>query len=183
MGLLGRYLVARVEGNRLMMKDAMWAEIPFSAAGVVFYIASIALVLRRSRAFSPARVAVGGAWFAYAVAVAAAAVFGRNANFWTVSICYWFPALVFLMGFGAVYKSVSLRILLDLLGRPGQAEHYSRVLARYVAAESFESRLEVMIENRFAVLTSVGYTLTDRGRRLAKATGALQKLFAIERSG
>ena len=119
---------------------------------------------------------------AYVVLVAAAVV-GRNVNFWVVSIVFWFPTLAFLMGFGAVYKSISLRILLDLLLRPGHAEAYSAILARYVAAESFESRLDVMLKNDFAVLTSAGYSLTDKGRRLAGMVSTLQRLFAIQRSG
>jgi hypothetical protein len=100
-----------------------------------------------------------------------------------VSIVFWFTALLFLMAFGALYKSISLRILLDLLDRPGQAGLYSAILGRYVAAESFESRLAVMQENGFAVLTPAGYALTDKGRRLARLVGALHRLFAIERSG
>jgi hypothetical protein len=76
-----------------------------------------------------------------------------------------------------------LRILLDLLDRPGNAGLYSAILARYVVAESFESRLIVMQENGLAVLTPAGYALTDKGRRLARAVAALHRLFAIERSG
>ena len=89
----------------------------------------------------------------------------------------------FLMAFGALYKSISLRILLDLLDRPGHAGLYSAILARYVAAESFENRLTVMQENGFAVPTPAGYALTDKGRRLAGLVGVLHRLFAIERSG
>ena len=45
-----------------------------------------------------------------------------------MSIVFWFATLLFLMAFGALYKSVSLRILLDLLDRPGHAGLYSAVL-------------------------------------------------------
>ena len=149
----------------------------------MFYLAAIAVVLRLPWALSPARAAIGIALLAYVAAVAAAAVFGRNANFWSVSIVFWFATLLFLMAFGALYKSLSLRILLDLLGRPGHAGHYSAILAHYVAAESFENRLMVMHESGFAVPTPAGYALTDKGRRLASVVGVLHQLFAIERSG
>ena len=165
------------------MSETICADVAFGIGGFLFYLAAVAVVLRLPWALPPARAAIGIALLAYAAAVAAAAVFGRNANFWSVSIVFWFATLLFLMAFGALYKSVSLRILLDLLGRPGHAGLYSAILARYVAAESFESRLTVMQENGFAVATPAGYALTDKGRRLARVVGALHRLFAIERSG
>jgi hypothetical protein len=166
-----------------MMEGKMWADIWLGTAGFMLYIATVAVALRLSWSWSPAGLAIGAAFTAYAVVLTAAAVISREANFWTTSIFFWFPTVVFLMGFGAVYKSVSLRILLDLLLRPGHAEGYSAMLARYVAAESFENRLVVMQESGLAVATSSGYALTGKGRLLAGVVGALQRLFAIERSG
>jgi hypothetical protein len=165
------------------MNATICADVPFGIGGFVVYLAAVAIVLRLPWAFSPARAVIGVALLAYAAVLAAAAVFGRNANFWTVSIVFWFATLLFLMAFGALYKSVSLRILLDLLDRPGHTGLYSAILGRYVAAESFESRLAVMQENGFAVRTPAGYALTDKGRRLAGLVGALHRLFAIKRSG
>ena len=167
----------------MTMEDKMSADIWLGTAGFVLYIATVAAALRLARGRSPAGVAIGAAFAVYAVVLAAAAVISCEANFWTTSIFFWFPTVVFLMGFGAVYKSVSLRILLDLLLRPGHAERYSAMLARYVAAESFENRLVVMQGSGLTVATSAGYALTGRGRLLAGVVGALQGLFAIERSG
>ena len=115
----------------------------------MFYLAASSIILRQGTV-SPAVAAVGTAVLVYAGAVVGAS-FSRNANFWIVSVAFWFPSLVFLMCFGAVYKSVSLRILLDLRARPGEMDRYSAVLARYVMTESFESRLHVMDENGLAI--------------------------------
>jgi hypothetical protein len=164
-----------------MTADVMGADFPIGAVGFLFYLAASSIILRQGTV-SPAVAAVGTAVLVYAGAVVGAS-FSRNANFWIVSVAFWFPSLVFLMCFGAVYKSVSLRILLDLRARPGEMDRYSAVLARYVMTESFESRLHVMDENGLAIQTSSGYALTDKGRRLAKLASALQRLFAIERSG
>jgi hypothetical protein len=166
-----------------MIDHSLWAELAGGAAGFVIYVATVAVTLRQSWVRSPARVAVGSALLVYVAVLGATMALGRGGNFWTLSILFWFPTLVFLMGFGAVYKSISLRILLHLLGRPGQRELYSAVLALCVEAESFEKRLDVMRENGFATLTPAGYALSDKGRRLTQVTAALQKLFAIERSG
>jgi hypothetical protein len=183
MELPRRHCLAWLEDDRVTMSETICADVPFGIGGFVFYLAAVAIILRLPGAVSPARAVMGMALLAYAAAVVAAAVFGRNVNFWTMSIVFWFATLLFLMVFGALYKSVSLRILLDLLDRPGRAGLYSAILARYVAAESFESRLAVMQENGFAVPTPAGYALTDKGHRLARLVGALQRLFAIERSG
>ena len=183
MGLSRRHCLAWLEDDWLTMSETICADALFGIAGFLFYLAAVAVALRLPWALSPARAVIGIALLVYAAAGGAAAVFGRNVNFWNMSIVFWFTTLLFLMAFGALYKSISLRILLDLLDRPGHAGLYSAILARYVAAESFESRLTVMQENGFAILTPAGYVLTDRGRRLAGLVGSLHRLFAIERSG
>jgi hypothetical protein len=166
-----------------MTNEPICAAIPFGLGGVAFYIAAVAMVLRTPWAVSPARAAIGAAVLAYVMVLVGATVLGRHANFWIVSIVFWFPTLLFLMGFGAVYKSISLRLVLDLLIQPGHTELYSIMLGRLVATESFENRLNVMQEDGYAILTSAGYALTDKGHRLARLTDAMQRLFAIQRSG
>jgi hypothetical protein len=165
-----------------MAQHAIWSGLPLGIAGFVLYVATFAAILRLPRA-SPARVAIGAAILAYAGTLAAAVFGGHGVNFWSLSVLFWFPSLVFLMGFGAIYKSISLRILLRLLERPGHAENYSAVLARYVESESFENRLKVMEVNGFAQRTAAGYALTEKGRRLAQTIERLQGIFAIEQSG
>jgi hypothetical protein len=165
-----------------MDQYAIWSGLPLGLAGFALYVGALAAILRRPWAL-PSHAATATALSAYAIALAAALA-GRHAvNFWSLSIFFWFPTLVFLMGFGAVYKSISLRILLRLLERPGHAEDYAAVLARYVTDESFESRLKVMEANGFAQFTPGGYALTEKGRRLAQTIDWLQRLFAIKQSG
>jgi hypothetical protein len=161
----------------------MGPETEIGIAGFALYLAAIAVALRQVRALSPACITVAAAVLAYVGILFLVAVAPVRAKFWILSVIFWFPTLVFLMGFGAVYKSVSLRMLLDLRQRPLRTEMHSTVLARYVVAESFERRLEIMRENRLAVLGPAGYVLTGRGVVLAAAIIALQRLFAIERSG
>jgi hypothetical protein len=166
-----------------MTTNAMPASIVLGAAGFVVYVAAVAVMLRLRRTASPALVAVGAALFAYVAMLTAAIGINRAVNFWAMSAIFWFPTMVFLMLFGALYKSVSLRILADLLARPGHAELCSVILQRYIAAESFETRLALILENRWAVPTSGCYALTDSGQRLARLVSALQRMFAIQRSG
>jgi hypothetical protein len=164
------------------VEQIMGPETGIGIAGFALYLAAIAVALRQMRVLSPACITVAAALLAYVCILFLAAVSSVRANFWILSVIFWFPTLVFLMGFGAVYKSVSLRMLLDLRQRPLHTGMRSAILAGYVA-ESFERRLEVMRENRLAVRGPAGYMLTGRGAALAAVIIALQRLFAIERSG
>lgn len=146
------------------------------------YVGCVALVLRRGRG-SPAGVAIILAVGGYLVLLAVVLVAGVAASFWALSICYWFVAVSFLMLFGAVYKSISLRMIIDLYERPDRSAPEDAVRAGYVEADSFESRLAVMVQSGFVREVAGGYVLLPKGRRVAEAAAVLQKAFAIERSG
>jgi hypothetical protein len=166
-----------------MGSDAMSASTALGTAGFVFYVAALAMALRRRGMAAPALVAIGVALFAYVAMIVVAVGVNRAVSFWAISAIFWFPTMVFLMAFGALYKSVSLRILVDLLDAPGNAELCSTILQRYIAAESFQARLALMLENKWTIRSSAGYALTKTGRRLARLVAVLQRMFAIQRSG
>src|SRR5262249_26088420 len=152
-------------------------------AGFLIYVATVAVVLHQSWTRSPARTAIAAALLVYASVIASAILREGSANFWTLSIFFWFPTVVFLMAFGATYKSISLRILVDLLGCPAQALLCVAVLAGCVEAERCEKRLEVTLEDGFATRTAEGYALSAMVRRMTRAVSALQGPFAIARGG
>ena len=166
-----------------MTGDTMQASSLLGATGFLAYVAVVAVMLRLRRTASAAFVAITVALFAYVAALVVAIGLNRAVNFWTTSIIFWFATMIFLMGFGALYKSVSLHILVDLLARPGQAELCSAILQRYIVTESFENRLALMLGNKWAIPVSAGYVLTERGEHLARLLAALQRTFAIQRSG
>ncbi|MDP2620065.1 MAG: hypothetical protein Q8P46_07795 [Hyphomicrobiales bacterium] len=146
------------------------------------YVGSVALVVRRAEA-SPAALAIILAVDGHLVLLAVVLVLGVPASFWALSISYWFVAVSFLMLFGAVYKSISLRMILNLYERPARSAPEDAVKSGYVEADSFESRLAVMVRSGFVEEVAGGYLLLPKGRRVAGVAAALQKAFAIERSG
>ena len=115
--------------------------------------------------------------------LAIAMLSGGVVMFWHLSATYWFLVLCFLMVFGAVYKSISLRILADLLKQPTRSELYACILGRYIEQESYMSRLEVMMSNGLAVRLPAGFQLTAKGRRIAAIIYTIQQAFNIQRSG
>ena len=152
------------------------------ALGFVGYFAFVLVALRALRRSSPAVIATASSIVVYIVMLAAVAAGGRPVLFWPVSATYWFLALSFLMVFGAIYKSVSLRILLYLLNQPSRADHYAMILARYVETESYQDRLHILIEGGLATRGATGFQLSPMGRRIAFTILAVQTLYRIEHS-
>ena len=161
------------------MKQAL----SFGVAGFTAYVGTVLVMLRVSHRTTPALVVTASSLVVYVTMIAVAASLGRPVLFWPASATYWFLAACFLMGFGAIYKSISLRILLDLLNRPGRADRYEGILNRYVQEESYQRRLSVLQEAGLAIRGAAGYEVTPKGRRLAAVVDALQRLFRIESSG
>lgn len=161
-----------------MMPDAMLVAV----GGFAGYLALVLVALRLSNA-APAVIVIVSAFAAYLGMAAAVAAASPPFRFWPSSAVYWFLAICFLMVFGAVYKSISLRILAELCMRPGRREDYQAILGRYVHRESFQGRVRILVADGLATDDGGGLVLTQKGRRIAGAVAALQWLFRIERSG
>jgi hypothetical protein len=131
----------------------------------------------------PAQVVINLAVAAYPAVLLVAILLGGRISFWIYSAIYSSLTLIFLMAFGAIYKSISLRILLDLYNSPNRAERYDAILNRLVQEESFGARLDVMQSSGFVRRVGDRYVLQDKGDRLARRVRALQDVFGIERSG
>ncbi len=132
---------------------------------------------------APALIVIASAVAAYTAMVIVVTIFRPPFLFWPSSAVYWFLALCFLVAFGAIYKSISLRVLADLLDRPGRQDEYQAISSRYVKHESFHDRVRILVTDGLAVPSENGLVLTEKGRRMAVVVSSLQRLFKIERSG
>jgi hypothetical protein len=157
---------------------SIWA----ASIGFCLYFGLVALALRLWPE-RPAHLAVGLGVIVYPIALLAALFVGYTIFFWSFTAVYGSLTLTFLMAFGAIYKSISFRILLDLYNAPGRTEPYDTVLARLIRSESFGRRLEVMKESGFVDVNSGRFTLRPAGARIAGLVGFLQRIFGIKRSG
>jgi hypothetical protein len=146
--------------------------------GFALCVVTVAALLRTARSTEPVLVVISASLVVWLLALALLTAAGQTVNFWVYGTSYWFFSLCFLVAFGAIYKSLSLRILLDLSERPGRADSYDRIFERYVAGESYKNRLQVIQNNRLAVCSDCRFSLTPRGRRLI---GAIR--FGINKSG
>jgi hypothetical protein len=151
--------------------------------GFLCYVGSVALVLRLVPRVDPVFTVLVASIAIYGATMSALVVAGESLGFWSYSVTYWFFGACFIVFFGAVFKSISLRILLDLLNRPDRRDSYQRVLETYVIQESYQNRLAVVQAKLLASRVDNCFVLTERGRRLASLIVRLQRAFAIERSG
>jgi hypothetical protein len=132
---------------------------------------------------SPATLVCISALAIYPLTFAVPLVLEITIEFFLFSATYWFLTANFLLAFGAIYKSISLKILLDLLEQPKRTESYEAILARYIFKESFENRLEVMRRAELATARDGNYELTEKGRAMASYISLLQRIFAIKQTG
>jgi len=151
--------------------------------GVFCYVGSVAIFLRLAPRADPVSTVLGAGIATYGAIMFALIVAGEDLGFWPYSVTYWFFAACFVVFFGAVYKSISLHILLDLMKRPARRDSYQRVLETYVIQESYQNRLEVVQAKQLASRVDNYFILTVRGRRLALLIDRLQRVFAIKQSG
>ena len=161
----------------------MTASLSIGACGFLLYFVTIVMVLRWIDQTSPALLVIATSILIYVALLTVAVVSSWTMMFWPLSAAYWFLVLCFLMAFGAIYKSLSLRILRDLLDQSGWSESYDTIFTRYVQEESFVGRLQIVIANGWAIRLPNRIQLTARGYRIATTVYAVQKLFKIERSG
>jgi len=157
----------------------------FAAGGVwyVLYAVAAFLAVRLSPNRSPALLVMLLACLFTLASAPAGAVTHIEANYWRALVVFLFLVLCHLMIFGAAYKSISLRILLDLYRTPSRKLPAGLVFSRYIEQESFTARIQVMITQGLASYSPDGIILAPRGQRLAAAAGLLQRLYDIKTSG
>jgi Ca2+/Na+ antiporter len=154
----------------------------FGAAGALVWLAVVLVLLRVSKR-SPALIVVASAVLVYLVLLVISPAISHRLAFWPFSATYGFLTLCVLMLFGALYKSVSLRMLGDLSKAAGHALPEQELLARYIEEDSFGRRVAILLEQGHAERTAEGLALSSKGRRIAAAIDRLQQAFAIRASG
>ena len=158
-------------------------EVAAGSTWFVLYALAAFLAVRLAPNRSPALIVMLLACLFTLASAPAGAVMPIEANYWRALVVFVFLVLCHLMIFGAAYKSISLRILLDLYRSPSRILPAELIFSRYIEQESFAVRIRVMITQGFASYSREGISLAPRGRRLAAGVGLLQRLYDIKTSG
>jgi hypothetical protein len=158
-------------------------EFAAGAAWFTLYACTAHFAIRLLPERSSALVSLATACVLAAATLPAGAMIGIEANYWRALGVACFLIMSHLMVFGAVYKSISLHILLDLARAPSRRLSAEELFSRYIEQESFEARIQLMIAQGLAVHSRDGIALSPKGYRLAVAARFIQRLYGIERSG
>jgi hypothetical protein len=118
----------------------------------------------------------------HALGVALAAWWVGPFAYWPAAAVSAFGAVCWLFAFSAVYKSVSLRILMELDRVPGRALPLDAITEEYVRPE-FETRVSLLVTMDCAEETEAGFAVTERGNATARRIEAVQRACGILVSG
>jgi hypothetical protein len=106
----------------------------------------------------------------------------RQFQYWNAASIFGFGAMLYVFAFGAVYKSVSLEILLDLARRPGRAATLADIVDRKVP-EIFRGRTDILISDGLVECARSGFVVTGAGRAIAGRIAQIRRAFAVGDSG
>ncbi|EKD85655.1 MAG: hypothetical protein ACD_37C00664G0004 [uncultured bacterium] len=138
------------------------------------------ILLRIATNRSPAVLLCLTSLIVYVFGLIGVGLFNFSLKFFEFSASYWFFSFSLMMVFFAIYKSISLRMMLNLQIQPASLEE---IFANYIEQESYKARLNILIKNGFAEKSNLGYQPTLKGWRYARFIAAIQKLFNIQQSG
>ena len=103
-------------------------------------------------------------------------------QYWNAASLFSFGAMLYVFAFGAVYKSVSLEILLDLAQRPGHTAALSDIVDRKVP-EIFRGRTDILVSGGQVERTGASFAVTAAGRAVAARIAQMRSAFAIGDTG
>jgi hypothetical protein len=120
---------------------------------------------------------------ALGLVVIAAAWLVFSLEFWTFAAFYFAGTMAYLFLYAGLYKSLSVRILCDLLRRPQRSLSMEALYADYILADTLVRRLGVLRQLGMVRHTAEGHALTGRGRIIASAFSLFQRLYRIGATG
>lgn len=99
-------------------------------------------------------------------------------RYWDAASIFGFCVMAYVFAFGAVYKSVSLEILLGLVDRPRRSAPISDIAERQVPA-LFQGRIGNLVDGGLVEPLDSHFAATAAGRVMAARVGRLRRAFGI----
>jgi len=91
--------------------------------------------------------------------------------------------MAFFFVFFGLLKSVSLRVLIDLLESPAFTIDYHFLLEEYLVKDSFAKRIEILQTRKMVCMEDGKLILLQKGRWAISKVATLQDIFMVKRSG
>lgn len=99
-------------------------------------------------------------------------------QYWDAASIFGFCVMAYVFAFGAVYKSVSLDILLGVVDRPERRAPLSDIVERQVPA-LFQGRIRNLVDDGLVEPVDSQFAATAAGRTMAGRVGQLRRAFGI----
>lgn len=138
------------------------------------------ILLRIGKKYSPPTILCLSSLVVYILGAIFIISFYAPLKFFEFSASYWFFSFGMMMVFFAVYKSISLRMMMHLQNKPATLDS---ILSEYIQQESYTVRLNILVQNGFVKVCPEGYQLTLKGKRYGNIVLFVQKIFGINQSG
>lgn len=103
-------------------------------------------------------------------------------QYWNAASIFSFGVMSYVFAFGAVYKSVSLEILLALAKQPGHETSLSEIVEHQIP-DIFRGRTGILVEAGLAENIGSTFEATAAGRKLAGRITRLRRIYAIGDTG
>lgn len=161
----------------------MAEAIIWGVCGFGFYVTTCLVALRLCRRQTPTALVIGLAPAGGIVSCIIGLIFDETLKFWGVFATYCFLTICFLMAFGAVYKSISIRMLAELNASHGGRMTMSQLLDGYVQGDSFPHRIQILYDHGFVSPGESALHLTPKGATFARRIMKVQRVFGITESG
>ncbi|WP_349643366.1 hypothetical protein [Bradyrhizobium japonicum] len=150
-------------------------------AVVVFALLAPALQLTaRARAwsFGPVTLLAIAAVVSHGLGVTLGIFVVPQFQYWDAASIFGFCVMAYVFAFGAVYKSVSLDILLGLVDRPGRRAPLSEIAETQVPG-LFQGRIGNLVDGGLVEPVGSHFVATAAGRTMAGHVGRLRRAFGI----
>jgi len=158
----------------------------FGALGVLLFVAISppmqVLARRVMPSVSPVLILAAAFFVSHVASTMLGLRLMQSFQYWTAASVFCFGAMVYVQVFGAVLKSISLHILLDLARRPGGAIQLDEIFGHQIP-QIFSERCELLIEGGMVVREHDRFVPTAAGQKLAVKVALVRRLFGVSSSG
>ncbi|MBH5368041.1 hypothetical protein [Bradyrhizobium glycinis] len=150
------------------------------AVAVFALLAPTLQIMARARAWplGPVTLLAIAALVSHGLGVALGIVSVPQFRYWDAASIFAFCVMAYVFAFGAVYKSVSLEILLGIVERTGRTAPLSEIMERQVPG-LFQGRISILVDRGLVERANSGFVATAAGRNLAGRVGRLRRAFGI----
>lgn len=158
----------------------------YGLIGVAFYVAlapAMVFTAQRAGLSTPPTILLGfAAIVAHSLSVALGAMSVTQFQYWDAASIFGFGVMGHVFAFGAVYKSVSLEILLNVAQRPGHTAPLVDIVDR-LAPDIFRGRADILIDGGQVERIGTSFAVTAKGRAFADKLARIRRAFAVGDSG